>query len=227
MGNYIYVRCSTGEQTPELQLTDISTMVNLDLSIILIENASAYKEKSKRPVFDELKHQIKLGSVEILYVWHLDRIFRDRRKLGEFLTFCRLHKTKVLSFKQKFLETLLNMPPPFDEFMYDIMLLIIAWIAEEESTTKSSRVKLAVRKDNNVTYSYRGNKWGRKAFPKQTLDRVINLHNEGNSLRTISSKVSVYDKNNNSRNISKSSVQKIIADYKAKNDSKLGCTIIN
>jgi DNA invertase Pin-like site-specific DNA recombinase len=153
-----------------------------------------------------------------------DRLYRDRKKLVDFLAFCRLYNTKVLSYNQKFLEVFLTMPPPFDEAMYDLMLQIIGWIAEEQSSTKSKRVKLAVRKANNGTFSHKGNKWGRKAFSKQTLDRVINLHKEGESLRSIASKISVYDKNRNARNISKSSVQKIISVFKAENDSKYECS---
>ncbi len=220
MNNVVYIRCSTGEQTPELQLSDITTMANLENVEILTEKVSAYKDNIKRPVFDELINQIKKGNVTILYVWHLDRLFRDRKKLVDFLSFCRLYKTKVLSYNQKFLEVFLTMPSPFDEAMYDLMLQIIGWIAEEESATKSKRVKLAVRKDISGTYSHKGKKWGRRAFPKQTMDKVIKLHKQGYSLRSISSQVNVYDKNNNSRNISKSSVQKIIADFKALNGSK-------
>lgn len=219
MCNYVYIRCSTSEQTPELQLTDISTLVNLDDTEILNEKVSAYKDNVKRPVFEELKLNIKKGYVKVLYVWHLDRLYRDRKKLIEFLKFCRLYKTQVLSYNQKFLEVFLTMPPPFDEVMYDLMLQIIGWIAEEESSTKSKRVKLSVRKELNGTYSHKGNKWGRKAFPKQTIDRVIRLHNDGYSIRNISNQVYVYDKNKNSKNISKSSVQKIIADFKYKNVS--------
>jgi DNA invertase Pin-like site-specific DNA recombinase len=224
MNDYLYIRCSTGEQTPELQLTDISTMVNLHHTEILSEKVSAYKDNTKRPVFDELKNKIKIGSVKILYVWHLDRLYRDRKKLVEFLKFCRIYKTKVLSYNQKFLEVFLTMPPPFDEVMYELMLNIIGWIAEEESSTKSKRVKMAIKKGISGTYSHKGNKWGRKAFSKQTLDRVINLHKEGESLRSIASKISVYDKNRNARNISKSSVQKIISVFKAENDSKYECS---
>jgi DNA invertase Pin-like site-specific DNA recombinase len=226
MNSYVYIRCSTGEQTPELQLNDISTMVNIESVEIHIEQVSAYKDNIKRPVFDAIRNDIKKGNVSILYVWHLDRIFRDRKKLLDFLSFCRLHKTKVLSYNQKFLEVFLTMPSPFDEALYDLMLQVIGWIAEEESTTKSKRVKLAVRKDVNGTYSHKGNKWGRKAFPKMTIDRVLKLHNEGNSLRNISSQIKVYDKNNNSRNISKSSVHKIISTFNALNHSKSMCPII-
>lgn len=218
--NYIYIRCSTGEQTPELQLTDISTMVNLENSIILNEKVSAYNDNVKRLELEILKSRIKNGNVGILYVWHLDRLYRNRKKLVEFLSFCRLYRTKVISYNQKFLEVFLTMPSPFDEAMYELMLQIIGWIAEEESSTKSKRVKLAVRKEETGTFSHKGNKWGRKSFPKQTIERVLKLHKEGSSIRTISNHVNIYDKNNNSKNISKSSVQKIIADFKALIDSK-------
>jgi DNA invertase Pin-like site-specific DNA recombinase len=52
------------------------------------------------------------------------------------------------------------------------MLNIMGWIAEEESTKKSDRVKKAVVKNGNVTMSYKGNKWGRKATSTQKINKI-------------------------------------------------------
>jgi len=84
--------------------------------------------------------------------------------------------------------------------------------AEEESRKKSERVKLAVRKESGITKSYKGNKWGRKNLTKQTIKKVIQLKKENPklSIREISKQISYYDKNNNSKNISRSAVHKIL-----------------
>jgi DNA invertase Pin-like site-specific DNA recombinase len=101
-----------------------------------------------------------------------------------------------------------------------MMIQVIGFIAEEESSTKSARVKNAVRKSKNGnTISYKGNRWGRKPISTQTTQKVIELRKEGKSIRDISSIVKIYDSNNNGRNISKSTVHKILAEFEATKDS--------
>ena len=88
--------------------------------------------------------------------------------------------------------------------MFDMLIQIFGRIGEEESLKKSQRVKMAVvRKDGKKTKSYKGNTWGRKPLPKQTIDRVIKLKGEGLSIREIAKRVLVYDKSRNAKNISK------------------------
>ena len=48
--------------------------------------------------------------------------------------------------------------------MWDFMIQQAGEEAEEESRKKSERVKLAVRNEDGVTKSYKGNKWGRKTM---------------------------------------------------------------
>jgi len=101
-------------------------------------------------------------------------------------------------------------PQPFNEIVNDLLISVFGWIAEEESQKKSERIKLAVRKkDGKKTVSYKGNKWGRKSLSKQTVDKVMELHLQGLSLRKIAENVQKWD-NGNSKNISKSVVHKII-----------------
>ena len=209
--NIIFIRTSTTEQTPELQLADIQSLnPGKDVTIIL-EQQSAWRD-AKRPQWEKVKTAVIDGKVDTIYVWNLDRIYRNRKKLVEFLRICAEHKTKVRSFCQKWLDSIQMMDAPFNEIMFDMMLQILGWIAEEESNTKSSRVKMAVRKTAKGTFSHLGNRWGRKAFPQQTISRVMELHNKGISVRGIAALVTVYDENRNEKKISKSAVHKIISE---------------
>jgi DNA invertase Pin-like site-specific DNA recombinase len=216
----VYIRCSTPDQEPQLQLNDI----NLELkpvndALILEESISAWKENTPRPQFIRLEQLIRQHKVKTIYVWNLDRIYRNRKKLVAFFALCKIHKVKVRSYCQKWLDGLYHTPEPFDEILMDFFINLLGWIAESESSDKSSRIKMATRKKNNTTYSYKGNLWGRKPFPTNTINRVIELHQSGLSIRQIAKNVTVYDKNNNGRDISKSAVHKILCHNSTKNVS--------
>lgn len=212
MKKYAFIRCSTKEQEPHLQLRDIGTMIPVEQLVVIEENISAFKKNVKRLEFEKLYKLIKAKAVDELYVWHLDRLFRSRKGLVEFLSFCKIYKVKVFSYNQRWLETINEMPVPFNEIMFDLFLQIIGWIAESESETKSNRVQLAVRKTDNGTYSCKGKKWGRKPLPPQTINRVLEHRKEGKSIREIAAIVMVYDKNNNGRNIAVLTVHKILTE---------------
>lgn len=213
--NLIYIRTSTALQTPELQLNDIDSLNPPADAEVLKEKESAWKENEKRPVFDNIVSLITSGKVKNLFVWDLDRVYRNRKRLVEFLTLCKNYRTQVYSYNQQWLRSIQTIMPPFNEIVYDLMLQILGWIAEEESIKKSNRVKMAVRKEVNGTFSHKGNKWGRKTLPKQTVARIMQLHEAGKSLRQIASDVMVYDRNNNGKPISKSAVHKTISRYSA------------
>ena len=206
----IYIRTSTEEQTPEIQLGDISTLIPLEDAIVFTEQLSAWKESTIRPEFEKLKALIKRRNVETIYVWSLDRLFRNRKRLIEFLSLCKNYDVSVVSYNQKWLAAIQQMQQPWNEIVYDLMLQVVGWIAEDESKLKSNRVKMSVRKSDKGTFSYKGKRWGRKPLPKQTVNRVLEEYNLGKSIREIAKCVSVYDKNNKEKNISIGAVHKII-----------------
>lgn len=217
--NVYYIRCSSSEQEPELQIKDIDLICNQPHEIFK-ENLSAYAENVVRPVFNSLIKLIKQKKITDLYVWDLDRIYRNRKRLQEFFILCKAYDCKIHSYRQHWLEDINSIPAPFDEIVMDLLINITGWMGQDESQKKSERVLMAVRRKEKGTFSYKGNKWGRKSFPKQTIDRVLEFHRNGNSIRKISELVKVYDKNNNERQISKSAVHKIIVENTQKNDSK-------
>lgn len=200
----IYIRTSTLEQNPTNQLNDCKSLVGIDSYNVLEEYQSAFRDKD-RPIFNSLRNDIKNRKVTKLICWDLDRLFRNRVKLIEFFKFCKIYDCSILSFRQQWLNQFATMPKPFDEVMFDMMLSIMGWIAEQESQLKSDRVKIAYK-------NHKGKKWGR---PQKITDKicfqVIELHNKGMSMREIKDTVYVYDKNRNMKFLSLGSVQKIIS----------------
>jgi len=111
------------------------------------------------------------------------------------------------------LEKFNDIPEPFNEIMFDMMLQIMGWLAEEESRKKSERVKIA--------YQNKKGEWGRKKeIGKKTINKVLELYEKGYSIRKISKLVSYYDRSRNEKTLSKSSVQKIINENRNKIEGK-------
>ena len=200
----IYLRTSTEEQNPQNQLRDCETLVSEDYEVVE-EKQSAFKDKD-RPKFENIKQQIKQGKVSELICWDLDRIFRNRKKLIEFFKFCKIYKCKVNSFRQQWLNKFSEIPEPFNEIMFDMMLQIMGWLAEEESIKKSERVKIAYK-------NHKGKRWGRKGLSDSIKKEIIEAHNKKMSIREIADSVFIWDKHGNKKRISKSSVHKTIKEF--------------
>jgi DNA invertase Pin-like site-specific DNA recombinase len=210
----IYNRVSTTEQNPELQIKEcleLADSLGLKDYVIIQEKKSAFKDNLEREGFEQIKKAIYNNTLKDLIVWDLDRIYRNRKNLVAFFESCKAFNCRVHSVRQDWLENLNKIPEPFNEIMYNLMLQIMGWIAEEESSKKSERTKNAVRREEGITKSYKGNKWGRKTLSQNTIDEVLRLKQQGFSLRDISKSVFYWDKNNNKRNISVASVHKIIS----------------
>jgi len=201
----IYIRTSTDDQNPQTQLKDIMTVAPVGCKIYE-EKQSAWKEDIKaRPVFKEIYDLIMEDKVNSYNVWDLDRIYRKRTKVAEFMTLCKFKGTIVRSFRQKWLTEFENIPSPWNEIMRDLLIQIFGWMAEEESDKKSDRVKKSVRKENGITVSYKGNKWGRKEV-KVNVYKLRALRHQGLSIREIAREVGV----------SKSKVASVLKNYPQK-----------
>jgi DNA invertase Pin-like site-specific DNA recombinase len=76
-----------------------------------------------------------------------------------------------------------DLPPPWNEILKDFMVNVFGWIAEEESNTKSQRVRAAYK-------NHDGKKWGR---PKKDIktQKVLRLRQQGESLRSIGKQLGV------------------------------------
>lgn len=212
----IYIRTSTTEQTPELQLNACIEMCGPDYNLIK-EQQSAFLDFKERNEFNILKDMIQKKKVTDLYIWDLDRLYRNRKKLIDFFEFCKIYNCKIHSHRQQWLEEVNTMPSPWNEIIHNLMLQVMGWLAEEESSKKSERVKNAIKHKKNykgqeVTMSAYGNKWGRKGLTPQSVSKVIELKAKGYSIRNICKEVWLYDDNGNKKkNISIGAVHKILA----------------
>lgn len=210
----IYIRTSTEEQTPELQLKDCETLASklgLKDYEVVEDKVSGWKDL-ERDGFDRILQGIKNKQVKQLICWDLDRIYRNRKRLISFFEYCRIYDCKVYSFRQEWLESLNRITPPFNEIMHSLMLQIMGWLAEEESNKKSERTKNAVRREEGITKSYKGNKWGRKPLSQSVIEQIRKLRQEGKSISQICKDVYYWDRNNHQKFVSRAVVHKIISE---------------
>lgn len=187
----IYLRTSTIEQNPENQLNDCLGMNKWGEYQVISEQQSAFKDFEQRDQFNILLSLIKKKKVSHLIVWDLDRIYRNRKKLAEFFQLCALYKCVIHSYRQNWLEELNKIPPPFDEIVHTLMLHIMGWIAEQESTHKSERIRASIRIHKDGAYSYKGNKWGRKRISTVKKNKIFEMRNNNMSMRVIAKELSI------------------------------------
>jgi len=209
----IYLRTSTDDQEPENQKKECLEFAKnrgYDVEEVLLERLSGFKQID-RPKYERVKEMARKGEIKAVIVWALDRWVRNRDTLIEDTTILKNYGCKIHSVKEAWLEAI-NIEGSLGKTIQEFLLGLMGSMGEMESERKSERVRLAVRKKDGITRSYKGNKWGRKPLSKQTINKVIELKKENPkiSIREIAAKVFYYDKNNNSKNLSRSAVHKIL-----------------
>ncbi len=209
----IYLRTSTDDQHPENQekeCLEFAKNRGYEVKEIMLEKLSGFKQID-RPKYEKIKEMARKGEIKAVIVWALDRWVRNRDTLIEDTTILRNYGCKIHSVKEAWLEAI-NIEGALGKTVQEFLLGLMGSMGEMESQRKSERVRLAVRKKDGVTKSYKGNKWGRKNLSKQTIAKVLQLKKDNPkiSIREIASQVIYYDKHNNAKNISRSAVHKIL-----------------
>jgi len=115
---------------------------------------------------------------------------------------------KFILFNQQWLEQLNEYSRTFQWNNARLDVNIMGWIAQDESDKKSKRVKAAIRKENGITKSYKGNKWGRKSL--KVDGEILELRKEGKTIREIQRIVFYWDKNNHKKFVSVGYIHKIL-----------------
>jgi len=205
----IYLRTSTEEQNPQNQLkscVELAVKLGLKDYEVVEEKVSGWKEDAERTKFDLIHKGIQSKQIKNLICWDLDRLYRNRKKLISFFAFCKMCKCKIYSVRQDWLESINTIQEPFNEIMNDLMIQIMGWLAEEESSKKSERIKLAIRHTDGKTMSAYGNKWGRKTVKRDEVlvHNIKTLRKKGLSFRQILKHPEVYyhDKHGNKKQLS-------------------------
>lgn len=222
----LYLRTSTKDQNPELQRADgmrFGKDIGLNIVEVVSEQGSAYKLERVRVKWENTIKKAKKEKLNII-VWRYDRAFRNRKEFYKFMkVMFEVHNIKVYSVKEPSILSFWEMlgknhseNPVFDELLKGIFKALWNFMinqageeAEEESRKKSERVKLAVRKTDGVTKSYKGNKWGRRKQPKAEV-QILELHKKGKRMRDICEEVYYWDKNNHKKFVSLGFVHKVI-----------------
>lgn len=209
----VYIRTSTEEQNPQLQLKDCEVLAQkLELKDyeIVEDKVSGWKE-IEREGFERIRKEIQTKKIKQIICWDLDRLYRNRKKLISFFEYCKMFNCKIYSFRQEWLESINNISSPFNEIVHNLMLQVMGWLAEEESNKKSERTKNAVRREEGITKSYKGNKWGRKPLSQNVIEQIRKLRQEEKSISEICQEVYYWDNNNNKKFVSRAVVHKIIS----------------
>ncbi len=180
----IYIRTSTDDQEPRNQIKPCESLFNEEYELFH-DKQSAYTDHKERDGFEKAKKLIKSGKINKFIVWDWDRIYRNQKRLVEFFKLCEAYKCQIHSVNQKYFDDFYKIPAPFDEIVSSLVLNLMGWLAEDESKKKSDRVKLAVRKKNGITKSYKGNKWGRKSMHTNKINRIKKLREQGMNYRDI------------------------------------------
>ncbi len=213
----IYLRTSTEDQEPENQKRECLNFAKnrgYEVEEVLLERLSGFKQID-RPKYEKIKEMARKGEIKAVIVWALDRWVRNRDTLIEDTTVLRNYGCKIHSVQEAWLEAI-NIEGALGKTIQEFLLGLMGSMGEMESQRKSERVRLAVRRKDGVTKSYKGNKWGRKSLPKKTVRRVLQLKQDNPkiSLNEIARQVIYYDKNNNAKNISRAAVYKLLSENK-------------
>lgn len=201
----IYLRVSTDEQNPDNQLSDcLSLLEEGEDYVVFKESASAWKKEVTRPEFKKVLKHITYFKYNKLIVWDLDRVYRDRKALVGFFELCANYEVLIKSFNQKWLCDIAEYKPPWNDIIFNLMIEIMGYIAEEESNKKSKRVLAAITKNRKgETVSKYGNHWGRKPISTFKRNKAFDLRSRGYSIRMIAAEV----------NLSVGAVHKVLADF--------------
>src|SRR3989344_2743212 len=225
----IYNRVSTTEQNPELQIKECLELCKAkgwDVVDTLQEQASAFKDESKREKFNLMLKRAEQGEFNHIVVWNMDRFSRQPEeevlKLVKKLNL--LHGVDINAVRGDLWSELVQsiakikemgfVGEAISEFLEKIIRGLEFQRAYRESKTKSERVKLAVRKEEGkTTRRYKGNKWGRKAINSDRLkEKIKELKQQGLSIRDIlkNEDIYYYDKNKNKKKPSLATIHSIV-----------------
>lgn len=175
-----YLRTSKKEQHPENQRRQVLELAGEGVEVF-VEKQSAYKDHLKaRPVFSLIIEGIKKHDFKEVYVWDLDRLYRNQLALKGFFELCKLNGCKVYSVRQQWLNSIKQAPSPWNEIIFDMIVSILGWMAEDESRKRSERTKAGLARSKK--------KKGRKSVKSKNFDqyaRIINLRKQGLSYNKI------------------------------------------
>ena len=169
----VYCRVSGEGQSEENQVPECQEYareLGLEVAEVTQEKISAFKNPDR----ESLK---RLMLYPHCVIWSYDRLFRNRVKFIQTMQHFSLKGVKIHSVKEKWFEEFHKIPAPFNEILYELMLQMVGWLAEEESKKKSERVKAAFNNKKDSVH------WGRP-FKDVDMKRLIEVYDPGSLRKT-------------------------------------------
>ena len=193
----IYVRVSTSEQDPAMQLLDLKRYAQQRSFEIYKEyvDVGISGTKTNRPALDELMSAARKRLFDVVLVWRFDRFARSTKHLVD-----ALHEFRSLNIDFISYQEAIDTSSPIGEAMFTI----IGAMAKLERDIIVERVKSGMRKAKE-----QGKRLGR---PKAAvdIDGILSLRRQGLSLQAISDRVKYQDSKGRWRNVSKGKVHRLL-----------------
>lgn len=182
--SFAYIRCSSKDQSEARQLDAIKDL-DIDERDVYIDKASG--RDFNRPEWQALKRSIRCG--DILYVKSLDRLGRNKEGILETWRWLMNNKIEVVVLDMPILDTRKYKElKGVGELITDLVLQILAWLAEEERVNikqrqmeginaaklrnvKFGRPKIEVSDDFKEVYE----KWVNKEITAKTAMQLLEL----------------------------------------------------
>lgn len=190
----LYARVSTTDkgQDVNLQLNELREFASrreFEFTEYIDQGVSG--AKAKRPALDALVKAAKSRKIDVVIVWKLDRLGRSLVHLLHLLNEFQDLGVAFISLREQ-----IDMTTAAGKLMAHLM----GAFAEFERGMIQERVKAGIENARS-----KGRQIGRKKVPGSTIRKIIELHNDGLSLRGVAKKAKA----------SLSVVQRTVGEYKA------------
>ena len=143
----LYVRCSTNETRQDIknQLHPLREFANL-MGYTVVKEYSDYARggNSNRPGFQTMMTDVRKHKFDLILIWALDRFSRAGiLNTLSYLEILKRHRVGLKSLQESWLDT-------SDSATAELLLSIMAWVAQQERKRLSERVKAGLRNAKNV-----------------------------------------------------------------------------
>ena len=166
------------------------------------EVQSAWKTYVPRSQLEKALDYARRKKIPHVVFWDIDRFWRNRQRAVEDIRSYSQAGIEIHFVRQAFFEDMQKAPHPWNEILFEMVLNVLAWIAEEESIKRSERVKKAYKYGNHPN-------WGRPGVP-YTDEEILRVYEEEGSMRKASKRLPYRTKSGKKRFVSVSYISEAV-----------------
>ena len=174
----IYARVSTSDQSPDLQIRQLSQFAkDRNFKVVKTYEEKMSGAKDKRPLYQEMLNDVRKKKADAVLVWKLDRFARSTRELLERLEEFHALGVELLSYTEN-----IDTTTPIGKAFFQIA----AVIAEFERDLIRERIIAGVE-----NAKAKGKRLGRPTLPIETINEIKRLKKKGLSNNAIVKKTGI------------------------------------